>query len=60
MRPSPEDLEQEAAFLRGLATVARVYYVSLVQAGFDAEQALELTESWQDAYLLDAGPADPE
>lgn len=50
MRPSPEELEQEAAFLKGLAAVVWSYYAELVARGFSEDQALHLAGEWQALY----------
>lgn len=52
-RPGPDELDQEHAFLVGLAGVAVGYYRALTDNGFTDRQALTLTARWQDNYLAE-------
>jgi hypothetical protein len=65
--PSPEDLEQERAFLAGLAPVAASYFDALCEQGLGRAEALELAADWQSEFLrgvygiaaADSGPQPP-
>jgi hypothetical protein len=43
--------ELDGTLLRGLAPVARIYFVALCDEGFTEEQALVLTSAWQTSWL---------
>lgn len=49
--PDPHELEQEGAFHRGMAAVARTYFLALVREGFEPDEARFLLAHWQAAFL---------
>lgn len=50
-RPGRHELEQEGAFLRGVAAVAREYYAALVAEGVPDPLASLLVREWHALFL---------